>query len=256
MKSIFYGLALGIQFFTVIPLHQSFPMNRQTTTAMYGTFPFIGLLIGTAVYSVMSGLMQLEFTPLFIAIVTILTSIVLTGGLHVDGWVDVSDAFFSYRDKEKRHEILEDPRTGAFGVISVICLLLAKVAVVYEIINRQPDHLWVIIFIPIVARMSVVFFFLNTPAMKEKGIAFYFKSTVSMKGLSVWLTFYIVVLSVVSVISKQYALLGFILCALIVCLLLKRFVLKHFGGMNGDVLGALSEGMEVILWSIVLLQFI
>lgn len=256
MKSIFYGLALGIQFFTIIPLNKSFPMNRQTTTAMYGTFPIIGLFIGTALYGVLTGLMHLAFTPLFIAICVVLTGIILTGGLHVDGWVDVSDAFFSYQDKEKRHAILEDPRTGAFGVISVICLLLAKLAVIYEIISRQPEHLWIIVFIPMLARMSVVYFFLLTPPMKEKGIAYYFKTTVSSKGLTIWLLFYLLVLTVVCISIENYRLIGCVLCAWIVCLLLKRFVIKHFGGMNGDVLGALCEGMEVILWSIILLQFI
>lgn len=256
MKSIFYGLALGFQFFTVIPLKKAFPINRQTTTAMYATLPLIGILIGTVVYSVIVGLNHLQFSPFFITILTILTSIALTGGLHLDGWVDVSDAFFSYQDKEKRHSILEDPHTGAFGVISVICLLLLKLAIVYEFIVRNPETIWVIIFIPMLARLCIIFFFITVQSMKEKGIAYYFKTTVSMSALWFSLAFYLAFLTVVIIFTQQYIIIFCILGALFACLLLKRFVLKHFGGMNGDVLGALCEGMEVILWSITLLQFI
>lgn len=256
MKSIFYGLALGIQFFTVIPLQKTLPMNRHTTTAMYGTFPLIGLCIGTATYGVLFSLLHFEFTPLFSAILLLLTSIVLTGGLHLDGWVDVSDAFFSYQDKEKRHAILEDPRTGAFGVISVVCLLLLKLAIIYEFIARQPEQLWLIIFIPLLARMSVVFFFLTVSTMKEKGIAYYFKENVSAKGLWSWLVFYVITLVIVAVMVKQFILIVCLVSTIVICYFLKRFVMKHFGGMNGDVLGALCEGMEVILWGILLLQFI
>ena len=256
MKSLLYGFGLGIQFFTVIPFNKALPMNRQTMTAMYGLFPLIGLLIGTISFGVLFGLQQLEFSQLFIAIIYILSCIVLTGGLHLDGWVDVSDAFFSYQDQEKRHAILEDPRTGAFGVISVICLLLLKLAVVYEVLVRQQESLWFIVLIPMVARMTVVYFFNTVKPMKEKGIAFYFKSNVSRNGLWGWLSFYIVTLSAIAILCKLYIIFIYFALILVICMLLKRFVNKHFGGMNGDILGALCEGMEVILWSCILLLFI
>lgn len=256
MKSILYGLGLSIQFFTVIPIKLNIPMNRKSMTAMYGLYPFIGLLIGIISFAVVTGLHTLQFSPLFISILYILSCIVLTGGLHLDGWVDVSDAFFSYGEKEKRHLILEDPRTGAFGVISVISLLLLKLAVVYELIIREPANFYFIAIIPVIARIAVVYFFTITPTMKEKGIAYYFKTNVSIRALKITMLALVLLIGIVSFIFKAIILIIALFGAWLCCILLKRFALKHFGGMNGDILGSLCEGMEVIVWIIMLFAFI
>ena len=70
------------------------------------------------------------------AVFIVLTGIVLTGGLHLDGWADTGDAFFSYRDREKRLEILEDPRLGAFGTMALVFLIVVKIALFNELLSR------------------------------------------------------------------------------------------------------------------------
>ena len=65
------------------------------------------------------------FSPLAAAFFVWLALIVLTGGIHLDGWMDASDAFFSYRDKQKRLEIMKDPQDRSiwcsFGYCVVKC---------------------------------------------------------------------------------------------------------------------------------------
>ena len=115
------GLLLAIQFFTSVPIRKELPMERKSVTAMYIALPFIGGLIGLAMYGV-----AMLFTDgigtgsLLASVFVVVAGIVLTGGLHMDGFADTGDAFFSYRDKEKRLEILDDPRLGAFGTMAVI----------------------------------------------------------------------------------------------------------------------------------------
>ena len=64
----------------------------------------------------------------------VLLGILLSGGLHMDGFIDTSDAFFSYKDRMKRFEILDDPRVGAFGVMAVVLLIVGKVIIVSEVL--------------------------------------------------------------------------------------------------------------------------
>ncbi len=63
----------------------------------------------------------------------------LTGGLHLDGWMDVADGFGSYRSRERTLEIMKDSRVGAMGVIAAILLLLLKASV----LASTPDPLWI-----------------------------------------------------------------------------------------------------------------
>ena len=88
------------------------------------TFPLVGLLLGLIMGGVLYALAEwTPFSVLATAFILWLLTILLTGGLHLDGWIDASDAFFSYQDQARRLEIMKDSRTGAFGVISVIVLL-------------------------------------------------------------------------------------------------------------------------------------
>ena len=56
----------------------------------------------------------------FIAVALVLVPVIVTGGIHVDGLLDTSDALSSWRDREKRLEILKDSHAGAFAVITAI----------------------------------------------------------------------------------------------------------------------------------------
>ena len=46
--------------------------------------------------------------------------ILITGGFHIDGFMDTQDAINSYKPREKKLEILKDPHIGAFAVISLL----------------------------------------------------------------------------------------------------------------------------------------
>ncbi|MDQ7861464.1 adenosylcobinamide-GDP ribazoletransferase [Peribacillus frigoritolerans] len=101
----------------------------------------------------------------------------LTGGLHLDGWIDASDAFFSYQDKERRLEIMKDSRTGAFGVISVIVLLAARFLFIYEIVERVNEWTYfLIIALPLLSKCVMGYLLIRMPlAEKRRARCFFFK---------------------------------------------------------------------------------
>ena len=82
--------------------------------------PWVGAAVGALVYA-FAALVKLAAIPL-VAQVALVSAIplIVTGGFHVDGFMDVEDALRSYKSREEKLEILKDPRVGAF---SVICLL-------------------------------------------------------------------------------------------------------------------------------------
>lgn len=86
--------------------------------------PVVGLVIGVLVYFADCLMVKLNAPLIFQLAILSLLPIAVTGGFHIDGFMDVRDALSSYADKEKKLEILKDPHIGAFAVIHLAMLSL------------------------------------------------------------------------------------------------------------------------------------
>src|SRR5512138_2248000 len=90
-------------------------------------YPLVGLVVGALTWLAWKAAMLL-FPPLPAGALTLVAWVALTGGLHLDGLADCCDGLFASVAPERRLEIMKDPRTGAFGVIGLILVLLLKAA--------------------------------------------------------------------------------------------------------------------------------
>lgn len=255
MKNSWSGFLLAWQFFSAVPIKKQLDMNAKSVTWMYGFLPIVGLLMGSIISSGVFILSRYsEISDLLLAILIVIGMIVLTGGLHLDGWIDMSDAFFSYGEKEKRLEILDDPRTGAFGVISVFCLLVLKIGVIYEmLLFGQLAIVPFLIFVPFIARMGMLLYFVTMQPAKEKGLAAYFKGIVIQNKLAVLIGVQSILAFVFWFYVGVFSLFILVVIMLIAVSIYRNWSKKHFGGVTGDLLGALGEGLEVVLWLTILL---
>lgn len=245
------GLLLALQFFTIVPVNKQLPLGRKEVTAMYIALPFVGAAIGLAMYAVSLFMISLlQSGPLLAAVLVVLTAIVLTGGLHLDGWADMSDAFFSYRDRNKRLEIMDDPRLGAFGAMSLMLIVILKIALFNEILMRGHGSMLFFIVIPLLSRIGLNLYFTTMQPTKGKGIAHFFKTHIASKVVfNVSFILGIVALVGVGFFTHNYV-VSLVLFALLGggLLLFRKWSVKHFGGMTGDLSGAFIEGLEVIMW--------
>ncbi|MGF7143037.1 adenosylcobinamide-GDP ribazoletransferase [Anaerotaenia torta] len=87
-------------------------------------FPWVGAVIGglTVLWGMLCARFQLG-SVLYAAIGTVIPLLV-SGGFHVDGFMDTMDAFHSYQSRERKLEILKDPHIGAFSVIQLVIYYL------------------------------------------------------------------------------------------------------------------------------------
>lgn len=121
--------------------------NRGRLAAM---LPIAGLLLGAAWWGV-SALAARVLPALLGAVAVALFMPVSTGLLHVDGFMDVSDALLSSRPREEKLRILKDPHAGAFAVVSVICLLLLMTGAADGILAQGRQRV-ALLFIPVISR--------------------------------------------------------------------------------------------------------
>ena len=246
------GLIMSIQFFTSIPIPYEVPMDRVHIEKAIKTFPLLGLLQGMFYAFLLYVLIQwTPLSPLAAAFFVWLALIVLTGGIHLDGWMDASDAFFSYRDRQKRLEIMKDPRVGAFGVLSVMVLLSARFLFIYEISLRAFDATFVlIVLIPYLSKSVMGILLIKVRAAKEEGLGTLFKQAATQHTLWIYPVYMVLVLGGILLLypvatSGVLLLIGMAILSL---LFAARKAVKWFGGITGDVLGASVEGVEIVLW--------
>ncbi|MBU8879908.1 adenosylcobinamide-GDP ribazoletransferase [Bacillus sp. FJAT-29790] len=246
------GLLINLQFFTSIPIPLSLPMDKEHLEKAIKTFPILGLVQGGIyAFTLYAMLHWTPFSALTAAFAVWLAGIIITGGIHLDGWMDTSDAFFSYQDQEKRLEIMTDPRTGAFGVISILVLLSTRFLFIYEItLFVNPASYLFIAFIPFFSKMVMGVLLLRVKAAKKEGLGSLFQHASTRRTLLVY-PVYVVLLHVVIGLFMDQALWGttaFILVSIFLILFFSKKIISWFGGMTGDVLGAAVEGTEVLLW--------
>lgn len=251
MMMFWKGFLIDIQFFTAIPIRRELPMDKEHLKKAVQTFPLVGLMQGI-IYSALLYLC-LEFTPfshLASAFLLWLATILLTGGIHLDGWMDASDAFFSYQDQEKRLEIMKDPRTGAFGVLSILVLLSCRFLFIYESIANVENVLFIIIaLIPFLSKNVMGVLLLTVKTAKNEGLGALFQNAAKPQSLWLYPIYLICLLILVSFFNKQFFNIGILILISACCIFLfRRKAVKWFGGITGDVLGAAVEGTELLLW--------
>ncbi|KKK38559.1 cobalamin biosynthesis protein CobS [Mesobacillus campisalis] len=244
------GFLLNMQFFTSIPIPLSLPMDKGHLERAVRTFPLLGLFQG-AVYSALLYILVewSSFSILTAAFAVWLAGIILTGGIHIDGWMDASDAYFSFRDKEKRLEIMSDPRTGAFGALSVIVLLSSRFFFIYEIVARMSGlSYFLIACIPIFSRAVMGVLLTVVKGAKEEGLGQLFQQSTTKYTLYAYPLYLFFPLAGYWATNQAVSFIFMVLATLAILFYLRHKIPKWFGGMTGDVLGASVEGTELLLW--------
>src|SRR5690554_8144918 len=124
MREALYGLALALQFLTRIPLPVACPWNAATCRWALRCFPLAGLVIGAAL-AALAILGQGLPTPL-LALALLSLWVALSGGLHLDGVMDIADALGCIAPLEKRRAIMKDSMVGRLASLDLVLLLARK----------------------------------------------------------------------------------------------------------------------------------
>lgn len=203
-------------------------------------FPVAGALLG----AVMAALVWAAgpYLPLQLqASLLIFIMVVLTGGIHLDGFMDSIDGLFSGRPREKKLEIMRDSRVGAFGVIGVICLLLLKFNLLAGIPNLVLIKLLIVV--PALSRWNMSFAVVVFPYARPEGLGTIYKEYSGIKEL-IWAT--VLAAAIAGLVLGIYGVMLMALGAVITYLLGIK-ITKELGGLTGDIYGFISELSEVML---------
>lgn len=256
LRKVIDGFILSIQFFSVIPIRKEVLIDEKRLKYAILTFPILGAVIGASASLLLWTLSS--YTPLSmlaISIILLFYYIFITGGIHLDGWTDTSDAYFSYRDQEKRLEIMKDPRVGTFGVLSLLSLLMFRFLFIFETLQvlSEKDYFFMAM-IPIFSRMMMGALLMAGPGMaKQDGLGYLFSKALSKKDLWTYILYIMLILFISMFLSKGviFVIMLFFMAIISIFFFATKLFKNAFGGLTGDTLGTSIEGTETILWMIV-----
>lgn len=234
MKTYINAFLMCQSMFCAIPAPQVWDEKARDKMLIF--LPLVGVELGLLWAGVAWLCRILGLSHLMTALILCAWPWLSTGFLHLDGYMDVTDAVKSYRSLERRREILKDSHVGSFAVIGIVLLILAQF-VCFASMSREND-LRVLIFIPAVSRCCSALAVMGLRSMSTSQYADRRKSKIHLIFLFILLAVFLAA--------------GFLICgrhglSLIGCLLGYSFALrrgyKSLEGMNGDIAGyALTIG--------------
>lgn len=207
-------------------------------------FPMVGVAIGLVLMAVLWACRQAGFGVIFTASAATVVPVFVTGGIHLDGYLDTIDALRSYGDREKKLEILKDPNSGAFAIIYGLVYFLANFAVWTEIHQKVLPFVYIsFVMSRTLSALSIVSF----PLAKNTGLAATFQDGAHRKRVKIVMVCYYLIEAGVSLFL--HPLYGSVLIALSLVSFCIHYSLckKTFGGITGDLAGFFLQICELLV---------
>ena len=228
MKKYLHAFVMCQSMFCAIPAPQVWDEKAKDKMLLF--LPVVGLEIG-ALWALLAWFCKLLNLPaLVVGVILCAYPYIVTGFLHLDGFMDVTDAVKSCRDLQRKREILKDSHVGSFAVIGIVLLMIAQ----FALLSSAPTdaNYLILIFIPAVSRCCSALAVTGLKPMSTSQYADQKKLKSYMIALSIMLCIFFAA--------------GFLLCgkysfALAGCFvgyglaLLRAY--RSLDGMNGDIAG-------------------
>lgn len=244
LKQITGGFITAFSMYSVLPMPQR-AWTKDTMKYAMCFFPFVGVIIGAAVYGWTSLSVFFRFSPLLFSAVLTVLPVLISGAIHLDGFLDTSDALYSRQEKQRKLEILKDPHIGAFGVISCVSYFVLMLGLAAEY-YQHVDSLLLLCLGYVVSRVFSSLAVVSFRVAKDSGLAYLFsnqaqKTVVRAVNLCTLFLCYAAMFWV----DWRTTLLLISIHGLAFCFF-RFFVYRRFGGMTGDLAGFFVCVLELL----------
>ena len=234
MKKLLKAFCMSFSMFCAIPTPFSHVWEDSVRSLMLVVFPFVGTVIG-GIWALAAILLDKMNCPqMFGAALLALLPYLLTGGIHLDGYMDCCDAIFSRRPLEKKREILKDSHVGSFAVVGLAILMIFSFAAFAS--ADGSENMLSLIFICMLSRACSAIGVSTLRPMGHSEYAGNFQQGISKGNITA--------ISVILVVSFALAYLicgneGLVSCFATVVgyVICTAYAFKNLDGFSGDVTG-------------------
>lgn len=244
----------ALSFLTIIPIPHRREISPEEAGRSIGYFPVVGIIIGL-ILAGLNWLLRLFLPSAVVNALLLVSAVVISGALHLDGFADTCDGIAGHRTAEERLSVMRDSRVGAFAVIGVFLLLLVK----YVSLNSIPQNslMATLVLMPMVSRWAMVYAVFAYPYARREGLGTVFKQGANWQSLTIAT---IITLAVAIGLARWANIAFFYLAGLAIMLAIwvittaiAAYLRGKFGGLTGDSYGAINEIAEVCVLILVCL---
>ena len=198
-------------------------------------FPLIGLVIGGLLLGWRVLCTSFAIGQPVFAAVAMLLPLLITGGIHMDGFLDVTDARASCADRERKLEILHDPHIGSFAVIWGGALLILQTALLSQLADQRNTAVIAVGFVLSRALSGITAVLL--PAARHDGsLQSFVRPAHKRITVTVLLLTALAACTTMIVLHPLQGTLS-VLAALLTLLYYRQSTRRTFGGVTGDTQG-------------------
>jgi adenosylcobinamide-GDP ribazoletransferase len=247
---------LALQFFTRVPvtgrLAEWVGFSPQMLRASAAHFPGVGWLVGAMGAGVFVLALQ-GLPPLAAALLSTVTTVLLTGAFHEDGLADVADGLGGSADRARALEIMKDSRIGAFGAIALVLALGLKAALLAALVAPGATAVAIAVAVAgahVLSRLAPLFLIRWLPyvgdagASKAKPLA----DAIGGGALLVGVLWSLPALGLLLWAQGPARTLGVVLACALAALVLARLFKRRLQGFTGDGLGATQQVCELAIY--------
>ena len=197
-------------------------------------FPLVGAVIGGLCLLWQAAAAALGFGTVLTAAVFAVIPTIITGGIHMDGFCDTTDALASYQPPERRLEILKDSRAGAFAVIWTAVYYLVYFALFTEV-TKTSAYLIALGFV--LSRALSGFGVVTLKSARKNGMVASFSESAHHRRVAVCMIVFFAAAAVCMLLISPFG--GAVAAAgsVLVFLWYRKMAYKNFGGVTGDLAG-------------------
>jgi adenosylcobinamide-GDP ribazoletransferase len=243
-KNLYLGLKLSFSYFSLLPMPFKASdelSHKEVLASMLLFFPLVGVVLGFSTLALYSLLEPLSW---FGGIVSAIIYMTLYGFLHTEAVCDVADAIYASHSGKDAYLIIKEPTVGAMGVLFSTAIILLKVAgVVFLFLH---DFFREFVATLIVSRLSLLLLF-DVHTFRSS-FATQLKNTLTKPYL---IGSFLIFSLIGSMLTANF--MPLLLIGLLLSLVISYLIKSKIGFVNGDVLGATLEGVEVLLFIIIAL---
>lgn len=247
IKTIFESIIISFSMYSKIPMPYVQWKEENMKYAMC-FFPLVGLAIGIVMGAWMYLAKFLGIGNILFAGIATIIPVIISGGIHIDGFCDTVDARSSHQSAERKLEILKDPHIGAFALIYCVVYFIAVFSFWTEInININMDT---IIFIALGFMLSRAFSAVSIVTFKcskNSGLAYMFSNAAEKQVVKKSMFVYIVMIFTIMLFINSLLAIITILLTILCFVKYKKMSYNEFGGITGDLAGYFLQMLELIL---------
>mgnify|MGYP001028415792 CR=1 FL=1 len=249
MKSLWNSFKIAFAMFSKIPVPQA-EWSKENMKYMFCFFPFVGAVIAGITLAAAYAGSQLGFSENLVTVVLVLLPVLVTGGIHVDGLLDTSDAMSSWQERGRRLEILKDSNAGAFAVITA-CVYFFCWYGAYSQMSGNFRAMCVMGAGFMVSRCFAGIGVITLPKAREDGTVAEFSRKSEDRPVRNVLLVYLLLLLVLMLYIHPIMGVSAYLTAVLIFIYYRNMSMKYFGGITGDLSGCFlcicEVGMALVL---------